>query len=47
MAEQLGLFVLLENVISDLELYRLCVAGEEDGVDGFGGIRDEVVLVEV
>ena len=42
MAEQLGLFVLLENVVSDLEFYGLCVAGEEEGVDGLGGIGDEV-----
>ena len=45
-AEQLGLRVLLEDLVSDLELYGLCVAGVEDGVDGFGGVVDVEVSDE-
>jgi hypothetical protein len=46
-AEELGLGVLLQGLVSDCELYGLSVAGIEDGVDGFGWIWDEVVVVEV
>ena len=46
-AEQLGLLVLLKGLVSDCELYGLCVVGEENGIDCFCGIGDEVVVVEV
>jgi hypothetical protein len=42
-AEQLGFWVSLEDFGSDCELYGLCGAGVEDGVDGFGvEVGDEV-----
>ena len=46
-AEQLGFRFLLKDFVSDGELNGLCAAGVEDGIDGFGGVGDEVVGVEV
>jgi hypothetical protein len=46
-AEEFGFRVLLEGFGSDLELDGLGVAGEEDRVDCFGWVGDEVVGVEV
>ena len=46
-AEEFRFAVVLDVLAVDAQLDRFGVAGVEDGVDGFGGVRHEIVSVEV